>query len=163
MTTGVGGCSKLAIAEFRSKFSADREPLDEGAEPLPAEATERTLAVPANGEGAVGATAAEPVEVSPARGAAVDFVMGAGTVGVVPLAVSAVVCGTCPAATPDASAVGSAWDEVGGAIVVAMAGRLANVRCCVKGLVGRETEVLGGAIGLVMRVGSVLRGWSRVP
>ena len=65
MTTVVGGCNKLAIAEFRSKFDADREPLYEGAEPLPAEAAERTLAAPANGEGAVGATAAEPVDVTP--------------------------------------------------------------------------------------------------
>lgn len=40
LTTGVEGCSKLVIAEFLSKFSADREPLDEGAEPLPAEAAE---------------------------------------------------------------------------------------------------------------------------
>ena len=40
MTTGVGGCNRLVIAEFLSKFDADREPLDEGAEPLPAEAAE---------------------------------------------------------------------------------------------------------------------------
>lgn len=40
LTTGVEGCSKFVIAEFLSKFSADREPLDEGAEPLPAEAAE---------------------------------------------------------------------------------------------------------------------------
>jgi len=65
VTTGVEGCNKLAIAEFWSKFNADREPLNEGAEPLLAEAAERTLAAPANGEGAVGATAAEPVDVTP--------------------------------------------------------------------------------------------------
>jgi hypothetical protein len=53
MTTVVGGCNKFAIAGFWSKFNADREPLGEGAEPLPAEAAERTLAAPANGEGAV--------------------------------------------------------------------------------------------------------------
>jgi len=29
VTTGVEGCNKLAIAEFWSKFNADREPLDE--------------------------------------------------------------------------------------------------------------------------------------
>ncbi len=40
VTTGVEGCNKLVIAEFWSKFDADREPLDEGAEPLPAEAAE---------------------------------------------------------------------------------------------------------------------------
>ena len=40
LTTGVEGCSKLVIAEFLSKFSADREPLDDGAEPLLAEAAE---------------------------------------------------------------------------------------------------------------------------
>ena len=50
MTTVVGGCNKLAIAEFWSKFNADREPLDEGAERPPAEAAERTPVAPANGE-----------------------------------------------------------------------------------------------------------------
>lgn len=40
LTTGVEGCNKLVIAEFRSKFKADREPLEEDAEPLPAEAAE---------------------------------------------------------------------------------------------------------------------------
>jgi hypothetical protein len=128
VTTGVGGCNKLAIAEFWSKLNADREPLDEGAELLPAEATERTPAALANGEGAVGATAAEPVEVTPGRGVAVDFVTGAVAVGVVPLLVSAVVCVTCPAATPDVSAARCVWDEVAGAVVEAMAGRLVNVR-----------------------------------
>jgi hypothetical protein len=29
MTTVIGGCNKLAIAEFWSKLNADREPLDE--------------------------------------------------------------------------------------------------------------------------------------
>ena len=128
MTTVVGGCSKLAIAVFWSKFNADREPLDEGAEPPPAEATGRTPVVPANGEGAVGATATEPVEVTPGRGAAIDFVAGAVAVGVVPLLVSAVVCVICPAATPGDSAARSVWDELAGAVVEAMAGRLVNVR-----------------------------------
>ena len=126
LTTGVGGCNKLAIAVFWSKFNADREPLDEGAEPLPVEAAERTLAAPANGE--VGATAAAPVEATPERGVAVDFVTGAVAGGGVLLAVSAVVCATCPAAMPDVCAARSVWDEVGGAVVEAMARRLANVR-----------------------------------
>ena len=126
--TGVGGCNKLAIAVFWSKFNADREPLDEGAEPLPAEAAERTLAAPTIGEGAVEATEAEPVEVTPGRGVAVDFVTGAvAWVGVL-LAVSAVVCVTCPAATPDVGAARSVLDEVGGAVIEAMARRLVNVR-----------------------------------
>ncbi len=128
MTTGVGGCSKLAIAEFWSKFNADREPPDEEAEPLPADATGRPAAALTNGEGAVGVTTTVPIEVSPARGAAVDFVMGFVVVGIVPLAVSAAVCGTCPAATPGVTVARSAWDEVGGAVVEAIAGRLANVR-----------------------------------
>ena len=81
-----------------------------------------------NGEGAVGAAAAEPVEVIPGRGAAIDFVMGAVAVGVVPLAVSAVVCVTCPAATPDVRAARGVWDEVAGAVIEAMAGCLVNVR-----------------------------------
>jgi hypothetical protein len=38
VTTGVGGCNRLAIAGFCSKFKADREPPDEEGEPLPAEA-----------------------------------------------------------------------------------------------------------------------------
>ena len=128
MTTGVEGCNKLAIAEFWSKFNADREPLNEGAEPLPAEAAERTLAGPANGEGAVGATAAEPVDVTPGRGVAIDFVRGAVAVGIVPLVGSAVVCVTCPAAVSDATAARSVWAEVAGAVVEVMAGRLVNVR-----------------------------------
>jgi hypothetical protein len=124
----VGGCNKLAIAEFWSKFDADREPLYEGAEPLAAEATGRTPAAPANGVEAVGATAAEPVEVTPGSGAPDDFVMGTVAVGVVLLAVSAIVCVTCPAATPDVGAARSVWDEAARAVVDAMAGRLANVR-----------------------------------
>lgn len=128
MTTVVGGCNNLAIAEFWSKFNADREPLDEEAEPLPAEAAERTPAAPANGEGAIGATAAEPVEVIPGRGTAIDFVMGAVAIGVVPLVGSAVVCMTCPAATPDVSAARGVWDEVAGAVIEAMVGRLLKVR-----------------------------------
>jgi hypothetical protein len=128
ITTVVGGCNKLTIAEFWSKFDADREPLYEGAEPLPAEATGRMPAAPANGVEAVGATAAEPVEVTAGSGAPDDFVIGAVAVGVVLLAVSAVVCVTCPAATPDVGAVRSVWDEAAGAVVEAMAGRLVNVR-----------------------------------
>ena len=123
----VGDCNKLAIAEFWSKFNADRERLDEGAEPLPAEAAGRTPATPANGKEAGGATAAEPVEVTAGSGAPDDFVMGAVAVGVVLLAVSAVVCVTCPAATPDVGPARSVWDEAAGAVVEAMAGRLANV------------------------------------
>ena len=38
--TGVEGCNKRVIAGFWVKFNADREPLDEGAEPLPVEAAE---------------------------------------------------------------------------------------------------------------------------
>jgi hypothetical protein len=40
VTTGVEGCNRLMIAGFLSTFDADLEPLDEGAEPLPAEAAE---------------------------------------------------------------------------------------------------------------------------
>ena len=65
VTKGVGGCNKLAIAVFWSKLNADREPLDERAEPLPAEA-------------------------APGRAAAVGFVTGAGVVTAVPLVVLAV-------------------------------------------------------------------------
>ena len=150
VTTGVEGCNKLAIAEFWSKFNADREPLDEGAEPLPAEAAERTFAAPTIGEGAVEETAAEPVEVTPGRGVVVDFATGAVAGGVVLLAVSVVACVTCPAATPDAGAARCVWDKVAGAVVEAMTGRLVNVRRCVNGMVGREPEFFAGPIGLVM-------------
>jgi len=126
--TVVGGCNKLAIAEFRSKFDADREPLNEGAEPLPAEAAGRTPTAPANGEEVVGRTAAEPVEVTAGSGAPFDFMMGAVAVGIVLLAVSAVVCMTCPAPTSDVTAARSVWDEVAGVVAEAMAGRLVNVR-----------------------------------
>ena len=150
VTTGVGGCNKLAIAEFWSKFNADREPLIEGAEPLPDEAAERTLAAPPNREGEIGATAAAPVEITPGIGVVIDFATGAVAGGVILLAVSAVVCVTCLAATPDAGAARSVWDKVAGAVVEAMAGRLVNVRRCMNGMVGREPEFFGGPIGLVM-------------
>ena len=75
----------------------------------------------------VGATAAEPVEVTTGSGAPDDFVMGAVAVGVVLLAVSAVVCVTCPAATPDGGPARSVWDEAAGVVAEAMAGRLVNV------------------------------------
>jgi len=154
MTTVVGGCNKLAIAEFWSKFDADREPLEAGAEPLPAEAVERTLAVPANGEGAVGVTAAEPAEVIPGGSAVIGFVMGAAAVGVVPLPASAVVWVTCPSAIFDVGV----WDEVAGAVIEATAGRLVNVRCCGDGTVAGEPDALCGPIGLVMSLGSALGG-----
>jgi hypothetical protein len=105
MTIGTGGCNKLAIAEFWSRFNADREPLDKGAEPLPAEAVGRTPAPPANGAEEFRWTMAEPVEGAPGRGAVVDLVTGAVAVSAVPL-VLAVDCVICPAAMPDVSA---AW------------------------------------------------------
>jgi hypothetical protein len=40
VTTGVGACNKAAIEEFLIKFNADREPGDEEAELLPADARE---------------------------------------------------------------------------------------------------------------------------
>jgi len=75
----------------------------------------------------VGATAAERVKVTTGSGVPDDFVMGAVAVGVVLLAVVAVVCVACPAAIPDVSAARSVWDEAAGAVVEAMAGRLVNV------------------------------------
>ncbi|MBU6435098.1 MAG: hypothetical protein KGS09_15625 [Nitrospirae bacterium] len=73
-------------------------------------------------------TAAEPVEVTPGRGAGVDFVTGTVAVGVVPLVGLAVVWVTCPAAPPDAGAARIVLDGGAGAVVEAMAGRLVNVR-----------------------------------
>ncbi|MGH7217691.1 MAG: hypothetical protein ACREIG_10685 [Nitrospiraceae bacterium] len=48
--------------------------------------------------------------------------------GIALLAVSAVACVACPSAMPDTDATGGVCDEVGGAVIVAMAGRLVNVR-----------------------------------
>ena len=128
MTTGVGGCNSPAIAGLLSKFNADREPLVGGAELLPAEAVERTLAEPASGEGVIGATGAAFVEMTPARGVTADFVMGAGAVKGVLLVVSPVVCGICPDTIPCGCGTGGVWDEVAGAVIEATAGRLVKVR-----------------------------------
>ena len=54
--------------------------------------------------------------------------LGAVAEGVVPLAVSTVVCVACPSAVPDIDAAAGVWDEVAGAVIVAMGGRLVNVR-----------------------------------
>lgn len=100
----------------------------------------------------VGATAAEPDEITPARGAAVALLTGAVVVGVVFLAVSVVACVACPSAIPDTGAAGELWVEVAGAVIVAMAGRLVNVRCCGadRGAGDTDTDGLCGSIGLVM-------------
>ena len=84
--------------------------------------------MPANGEGTVGTTTAELVEVIPGRGAAIDFVIGAVAVGVVPLVGSLVVCVTCPVVMSNVIAALGAWDEVVGAVIEPMAGRLVNIR-----------------------------------
>ena len=73
--------------------------------------------MPANGEGTVGTTTAELVEVIPGRGAAIDFVTGAVAVGVVPLVGSLVVCVTCPVVMSNVIAALGAWDEVVGAVM----------------------------------------------
>ena len=54
--------------------------------------------------------------------------MGAVAVGIPLLEVSAVTCVSCPAAMLDADSPGGIWDEVTGAVTVAMGGRLVNVR-----------------------------------
>ena len=76
----------------------------------------------------VGAAAAALAEVTPEKGTAVDFVMGAVAEGVVLLGVSAVACVACPSAMPDTDAAGVVCGVVAGAVIVAMAGRLVNVR-----------------------------------
>lgn len=80
------------------------------------------------GEEAIGATAAELGEITPARGAAGALLTGAVVVGAAPLAVSPTACVGCPSAIPDTGVAGGLWDEVAGAVIVAMAGRLVNVR-----------------------------------
>ncbi len=108
----------------------------------------------------VGATAAEPDEITPARGAAVALLAGAVVVGAAPLAVSPIACVVCPSAIPDTGAAGRLWDEVGGAVIVAMTGRLVNVRCCGAGRGAGDTDIDGlcGSIGLVMWVDSTPDG-----
>lgn len=69
-----------------------------------------------------------PDEITPARGAAVALLTGAVVVGAVFLAVSAVACVACPSAILGTGAAGRVWDEVAGAVIVAMGGRLVNVR-----------------------------------
>ncbi|HEX4967976.1 MAG TPA: hypothetical protein VFV44_05615 [Nitrospiraceae bacterium] len=44
------------------------------------------------------------------------------------MTVSTVVCAACPSAIPDTDAAAGACGEVGGAVTVAMGGRLVNVR-----------------------------------
>ncbi len=83
---------------------------------------------PANGEGVVCAIGAAPVEMTPDRGPATDLAMGTVAEGIVLFVVSAVVCMTCPAAMPDASVPGTAWEGGAGAVIVAMAGCLVNAR-----------------------------------
>lgn len=44
------------------------------------------------------------------------------------MAISAVVCVTCPVAMPDVGMPGTIWDEAVGAVIVARAGCLVKVR-----------------------------------
>ncbi len=112
------------------------------------------------GEEAIGATAAEPDEITPARGAEVALLTGAVVVGAAPLAVSPTACVVCPSAIPDTGVAGGLWDEVAGAVIVAMAGRLVNVRCCGadRGAGDTNTDGLCGSIGLVMWMDSTPDG-----
>lgn len=139
LMTGVGGCSNLVIEELWSKFNADRDPLEEGAAPVPAEATGRPASAPADGEGALGPTAAVPAAASPENGIAIGFVTGAVAMGDVALVVSAVICGACPSVMPDISAV---LGVEAGAVIEPMAGCLVNARCCGDGAVAGETDGL---------------------
>jgi hypothetical protein len=99
VTTGVEGCNKPAIAEFWSKFNADREPLDEGTGLLPTVAAERMLVELASGENGVDVIGAAPVEMTPAR-EGIDFVMDARAGESVLLVVSVAVCKICPGSGP---------------------------------------------------------------
>ena len=121
VTAGVDGCNMFAIAEFWSRFEADREP-------PPAEAVERAPAAPMNGEDVVGPTAAEPGEITPGRNGTAAFVLTGVVAGSMSLMGSAVVCVTCPAAAPEDGAALGAGGGVAGAVTEATAGRLMNVR-----------------------------------
>ncbi len=114
----MGAWSKLAIAEVLSKFTADLEPPGEGAEPLPVEATGLAVAALAKGEGVddLGRAVAAAVEVAPAKGLAVDCVIGAVAGGAVALLESAVVRVTFPAAAIDVSPAGVVIDPLAGRV-----------------------------------------------
>lgn len=134
-TTGVGAWSKLAIAEVLSKFTADREPPGEGAEPLPVEAAGLAVAMLAKGDGVgdLGGAAAAAVEVAPAKRLVVDCDTGA-----VALLESAVVRVTCPAAAIDVSRAARVADT--------LVGRVASFRCCFTGALVGGAEVFGSSV-----------------
>jgi hypothetical protein len=86
--------------------------------------------------------------------------MGVAASGVGIVVVSAVAGVICPNVMPDV--VAGDIDAVGAA-AEAMAGRLVNVRCGGKGILGRRTEFFDGSIGLVLLVASALGDCSMVP
>lgn len=106
MTTVVGGCNKIAIAEFWRISNADREPPEVGAEPLPAEATGR-LSYACERRRRVGAVAAELVEVIPGGCAAIDFMGGRHCRGGCVLA--GIGCRLCDLSGCDARCQGCMW------------------------------------------------------
>ncbi|MBI3805968.1 MAG: hypothetical protein HY281_00370 [Nitrospirae bacterium] len=76
--------------------------------------------------------------------------MGEVVVGIVFLMGSAVVCVTCPAEILDVIVAGGVWDEVAGAVIVAMAGCLVNAREFGNDIGAGNTDGLCGSLGLVM-------------
>ncbi|RPH79815.1 MAG: hypothetical protein EHM80_06885 [Nitrospiraceae bacterium] len=81
-----------------------------------------------NGEEAVGAATTEPVEVISEGGAAIELAMEGVVVGGVPFSASEVARVAWPAAISDVDTARDIWEEVAGAVIEAMAGRLVNVR-----------------------------------
>ncbi|MEO5956874.1 MAG: hypothetical protein ABIR36_14460 [Nitrospiraceae bacterium] len=114
----MGAWSKFAIAEVLSRFTADLEPLGEGAEPPPVEATGLAAVTLAKEDGVedLGAAVAGAVEVAPANGLAVDCVPGAVAGGAVGLLESAGVRVTCPAAAIDVSRAARVADRLAGRV-----------------------------------------------
>ncbi len=64
----------------------------------------------------------------------------------------------CVVAMPESGEPETVRAEVAGAVTGATTGRLVNVRRCGNGMAGRGPEVLGGSIGLTMRVDSLPGG-----
>jgi len=117
-TAGVGAWSRLAIAEVLSRFTADLEPLGEGADPPLVEAREPAVAALAKGDGVedFGVAVGAAVEVAPVKGLAVDCITGAVAGGAVALPGSAVVRVTCPTAASDVPPAAIAADTVAGRV-----------------------------------------------
>lgn len=107
------------MAEVRRRFAIDRDPLLEGVDPFPAEATGPAVAALANGVGVEDfeAATAAPVEITPARGLAIDVATGTVAGSAVVLIGSLAIREACPVAVIDVPAAAAAVDTMAGRLV----------------------------------------------